>query len=340
MSSLRSLVTRELDEAGVLLPEQKHVRMRREAFAAGKRLLPHALPGDSASLFRAAAQSLDLAEPVIARLLGFGWQQADGLAALAATPKSERSEVGRLGALFNLGIALFDNICDRFPARSAPMLARITPEFLDAHMAGGRRPPPLTGDPPIDLLVTLIVEFLFCCRALGGSRRDQRNLRKLIRTMYGAERYSIAARREGGLPTLHVWRQLRRKSALPMATMAQLALLPHQHADDTQRHTMRLSARLAGDAIWIIDDLADVREDWNADCWSRPLWLLANRATKAPTDADEALRRITSSGIAVAEARRLADRLLRLCEIAEADGPAFVQSVQATVHSWIDLLPD
>lgn len=340
MSGIRSLVTHALGESGVLLADQKHERLRRDALRTGIQLLPRALSDDGANLLRQMGWSLGLAEPVLPRVLGFGWQQADGLAALAGTPSSFRAEVAHLGALFNLGIALFDFVSDRFPVRAALLLAQVTPEFLEAHLADGQGSTRSSGDAGIDLLVGLIVEFFARCHTLGGERKDRHSLSRIIFAMYGAERFVSEVKRDHGPPTLRVWRELRRKSALPMTTMAQLALLPQPHADEAMRSAARISASLAGNAIWIVDDLADVREDWDAGSWNRPLWLLARGSGDMPADADGALRRIVDSGVAAAEASRLAVSLARLRKLAEEHGSSFLRSVQATVHSWIDLLPD
>jgi hypothetical protein len=340
VTGVRSAVARSLAEAGVLLSDQRQERLRREAYATGRRLLPRALSGDGADQLAEAARSLGLAEPVLPRILGFGWQQADGLAELAATPASRRAEVAHLGALFNLGIVVFDMVSDRFPERATLLLRRVTPEFLDAHLGGAQERPPASGDAAIDLLVVLIGEFFSRCNNLGGDRHDRVAFGRLIRAMYGAERFATATRRDQTPPTLRVWRELRRKSALPMGTVAQLALLPEPHADEARRLAARTSARLAGEAVWIVDDLADVHEDWDAGSWSRPLWLLARSSDEPPGDADDALRRVVGTGIVSAEARRLAAALSRLGELADGYGPTFLKSVQATIHAWLEALPD
>jgi hypothetical protein len=336
---VRETVTDALSAAGLLLSQSRHERLRREAFGAGRRLLPHALAGEGAELMDEGVRSLGLAEQVAPRLLGFGWQQADALAALAGTPLSVRPEVAHLGALFNLGIVLFDVISDRYPERARLLLGRVTPEFLEAHLGGRSAAATASGDAAVDLLVALIGEFFARSRALGGGGSEQHVFSGLIRAMYGAQRYATATRRDQVGATPRMWRELRRKSALPMATMAHLALLAEADADATRRLAVRTSGRLAGNALWIIDDLADLHEDWHAGCWSRTLWLLARVTGELPPDADGALRRVIDSGIVAAEARRLAATLCRLRELADEYGQAFLRSVQATVHAWLEALP-
>ena len=102
----------------------------------------------------------------------------------------------------------------------------------------------------------------------------------------------------------------------------------------------RCAARLAGEAIWIVDDLADIREDWEAGSWSRPLWMLARSAAETPSDASLALRRVVEMGTVDAEARRLADRLTRLRELCNEYEPSFQRSIRAAVQAWLEELPD
>jgi hypothetical protein len=83
-----------------------------------------------------------------------------------------------------------------------------------------------------------------------------------------------------------------------------------------------------------------VREDWDAGCWSRPLWLLSRESGNAPDNADDAIQRLLAAGVATAEARRLAERLGRLRGLPGAPERAFFRPVQAAVQSWLELLPD
>ncbi|TMQ18319.1 MAG: hypothetical protein E6J91_08300 [Deltaproteobacteria bacterium] len=122
--------------------------------------------------------------------------------------------------------------------------------------------------------------------------------------------------------------------------MAQLALLAQADANDRRRATVRAAASMAGDAIWIADDLADIGEDWTAGCWSRPLWILTRRTGSAPADPASAIAQLVETGVAAAETQRLASKLDRLRRIAGTAGAAFSGSLQATVRAWVDELPE
>jgi hypothetical protein len=341
MSGLQSLLWRTLDEADLLLSDKRRERLGREAMIVGRRLLPRAFAGEPrAGRHEEPAGSLGLAEPALPRILGLGHQQAAGLATIAGTPARARPEVARLGGLLNLGVALFDHVCDKFPQRAELLLATVTPERLDEQLRAGGRAVPSSGDAGVDLLTALIANFFRGVHELGGSAYDRRTFTHAIRGMYSGQRFITHARRERDPPTPRVWWELRHKSVLPMETIALLALLAHPHADSQQRSTVRLAAALAGEAIWIVDDLADVGEDWNAECWSRPLWLLARAPGETAANAEDAIRRLLATGIAAAEAHRLAQRLRGLRKLPGAPERTFLRPIQMVVHSWIESVRD
>lgn len=343
MSGLRSLVRGVLAEEGLLISEEKRDRLQRDAMACGRRSLPRVLAsmaGASGDGLTTLAGSLGLAGPALPRIFGLGAQQAAGLAVIAGTPARAQRGVARLGGLFNLGVALFDHVCDEYPKRAQLLLAQVTPAALDAQLVGRGHAAPASGDAGVDLLVTLIADFFTGAHSLGGAARDRRIFARSIRSMYGGEQVVTASRRQQDAPTPRIWRALRRKSVLPMETMALLALLAHPNAGTQERSAVRIAAGLAGEAIWIVDDLADVREDWSAGCWSRPLWLLAHAPNGTPADGEDAIRRLLDTGIAAAEARRLADRFSALRALPGSSERTFLRPLQAVVHSWIDSMPD
>lgn len=342
MSGLQSLLWRVLGEAGLLLSDRRRERLGGEAMLIGRRLLPGALACErGAGLPEVkSAGSLGLADPALPRILGLGYQQAAGLATIAGAPARARPEVARLGGLLNLGVALFDHVCDKFPQRAELLLATVTPEHLDEQLRAGGRTAPSSGDAGVDLLMALITNFFTGAHALGGSARDRRAFAHSIRSMYGGQQFVTLAKRESDPPTPRVWWELRRKSVVPMETMALLALLAHPGAGAQRRSTVRLAAALAGEAIWIVDDLADVGEDWSSGCWSRPLWLLARTPGETAANAEDAIRRLLATGIAATEAHRLAGRLRGLRDLPGAPERAFLRPIQTVVHSWMQSVPD
>src|SRR5262249_27978660 len=102
------------------------------------------------------------------------------------------------------------------------------------------------------------------------------------------------------------------------------------------------AAALAGDAIWIVDDLVDLYIDWEAGTWSRPLWVRARRdpGAEPPASAVAAIEELLETGVVGAEARRLSGRLAALARhLGARPDPAFHRIILATVHSWLDGVP-
>lgn len=373
--SVRGLVRHALAEAGVWLAEDALSAAREAALARGAAALPGALPDGGGARLQRAAATLGLGSAVLPRVYGFGCQQAEALALLVGAPADRQAEVIRLGALFNLGIALFDCLCDRFPARAGVLLARVTPAWLrqQGEGAGGAAP---TGDEGVDALLALIAAFFAGSRRLVGPGAGWAELVGLVLALYQAERAVTRLSRAESAATFAVFRMLHRKSAQPLWVMALLGILARGGAQEgaaaaergsmpedalsrgaqraapvmaeraatvaEERAALRRQVGQAGAALWIVDDLADLREDWDAGCWSRPLWLLARAGGPPPAEADEAIARLHQRGTLAAEARRLARCLttLRRGAVSDPRGEALFQVLRVTVNAWVAAMAD
>ncbi len=336
MSALRTLLWRALLDAGMLIDDARFDRVRLEAAAASRRHLQgtvYAICGQQPAI---VAESVGLSAGAIARVFGHGWQQAAGFAAFADVRPNRVGAVARLGALLSTCIVLFDHVFDTFAERRTVLVERLNPETLRAQSAG---PQAACGDAGIDLLAALAVEVVAGAHRLGGRHDDGERFAQLLGEMYRGERVSVEARRAGGLPSPEVWDALRSKSALPAVAVAVLALLGNPAASAPVREVVERAAALVGEAFWIVDDLADVQLDWDAGCWSRPLWLLFRRPEEGPASAEDAVRRLLDSGIAAAEAQRLAQVMSQLAALPGASERTLLRPVQAAVRSWIEQIP-
>jgi hypothetical protein len=244
--------------------------------------------------------------------------------------------VARLGALFSLGIVLFDQVLDTFAERRAVLLEQLTPRLLGARPVGSDEP---SGDPAVDFIADLAAGVVSGARRIGGRPEDGERFTNLLSAMYEGERLSVEARRATGRPSPELWEALRSKSALPATAVAVLAQLGNPAAGDAAREVVQAAAALVGEAFWIVDDLADVRADWDAGCWSRPIGLLLDRPTAAPTGAGEAVQQLLESGIAAAEAQRLGQVLAELAALPGTSERTLLRPVQAAVRSWIEEIP-
>jgi hypothetical protein len=118
-----------------------------------------------------------------------------------------------------------------------------------------------------------------------------------------------------------------------------LALLGNPAASGPAREAVDRAATLVGEAFWIVDDLVDVVADWEAGCWSRPLWLLLERGEETPVSGADALARMVASGIAGAEAQRLGQLLTELAALPGASERTLLRPIQAAIRSWMEEIP-
>ena len=336
MSELRTLLWRALLDAGMLIDDTRFDRVRLEAAAASRQHLRRAVHGICGLEPAIIAGSLGLSPGAIMRVFGHGWQQAAGFAALAEVRSNRVGAVSRLGALLSLGIVLFDHVLDTFTERRAVLIERLTPELFRAPPTAA---PARSGDTGIDFLVALAVEVMAGAQRLGGRPADAERFAQVLDEMYRGEQASLEALRAGGPPAPEVWEALRGKSALPATAVGVLAMLGNPAASDTVRRVVAAAAALVGEAFWIADDLADVQSDWDAGCWSRPLWLLLDRPGPRPVSGEDAIRRLLESGIAAAEAQRLGHVLAELAALPGTSERALLRPVQAAVRSWIEEIP-
>ena len=156
--------------------------------------------------------------------------------------------MARLGALFNLGISLFDCLCDRFPARGASLVTRINPRSLAASLNGHSIGDTAGSDPAIEGLVRLFDGLLQGARQVAlqtGRAAALPPLLGLLEAMYQSERFTLDHRRDTTPPTRAVLRALRAKSVLPFVAMGHLAALARPLDDGDEPPVLRRAATWA-----------------------------------------------------------------------------------------------
>jgi hypothetical protein len=336
VTELRVLLWRALLDAGMLIDNARFDRVRLDAVAASRRHLRGAVHTFCSLDPALVAASVGLSPGAFVRVFGHGWQQAAGFAAFAGVRPARIDAVARLGALLSLGIVLFDHVADTFPERRAVLVERLAPELLQTRRAD---PAARSGDEAIDFLFALAVEVVSGAPRLGGRPEDGERFMQLLGQMYRGEQATLVPRRRGGPASPQVWEALRAKSALPATAVGVLALLANPVASDAARELVEEAAALVGEAFWIVDDLADVRSDWDSGSWSRPLWLLLAESGASPRDAEDAVRLLLESGVAAAEARRLGQTLAELAALPGTSERSLLRPVQAAVRSWIEEIP-
>lgn len=338
-AEVRAVIASALHAERLLLDDREYDHLAAGSRAHGAALRGSALRATPATRLDEAVRALGLPEAALPRMLGLGFTQASALAALAGATGEGQAEASLLGAIFNLGIALFDCIFDRHPARAALLVDRLGAATLDGQLAGVAAPLRAANDPAVDVLLALIVEFFVRAGRLeGGGPATRVEFDRVIRAMYRGERFATTARRDRVPPRLDVFRALRRKSALPLWTMALLGRLAGPR-DEAPLDGLRTTVTLAGDVLWIIDDLADLREDLAAGVWSRPLWVLARAAGTNAIEgaAADVIGRLLSSGLVAAEARQMAARMARLQRVTGGEG--LLGELRVAVQSWVYAMP-
>ena len=320
--SLRAYMLRTLDD--VLLPDEQYSRFREQVMEDGARVwarLLNRLCGSNTEAAERVLSEVGLGILAASRVVGFGFHQARALARQLGIPSQAEERASHLGALFNLGIVLFDLVCDRHPRLAKSLFSMVSPGSLNEALCGGDLAPLDFDDPALRLLRAIIL-FLFkeleTCDAAISVRQE---FRRTIARMHEAEMALTQKKRSVDPPDRMLWRHMRAKSALPMWTIALVVL--HFNGRDAPLDRIRPSVARIGFLLWIVDDLADAGEDFGADSWSR-VWYLMAKASAEPT-----LDSIFRSGIVARETKLLAHILRRIPERTSA----------ATVQSWVYGLP-
>lgn len=315
--TIAETVRATLRDAGQVVDPARDRSVRLAEQAWGAAMAEVVLPGGGRAVIDRAAVSLERAPQDVDRALGFGHHIGDAMAQHAGAP---RAPVALLAAQLNLAIGFFDRICDRFPARLPLLLSRLDERGLE-HLIAGKSAEP-TGDLGVDVTVALFAAWFEGVARLD--REVQGELHHAARRMHRAELAITNARRAKTEPTLGVLRALRAKSALPFLAMA----LPA----GGDASVMRDVATAAGEAIWMVDDLADLADDLRDDVWSRPLWRLARARGPLPVEPAAVLDLLGGTDIVGDEARRLAARLARL---RRSGAIALTEALRVGVDAWL-----
>ena len=242
-------------------------RCRRLGRDLESRLLPAVLgETDSrdvreARAFGAGAYGL---APQLPPILWFGRSIGAGLHAHLGGSASRRRAVGDSCATFNVGIVMFDRICDRRDA-----LAERLRRALDSSAIGA-----LAIDPPqavaalaavgaasqLELRIVLKLVCAFYCSMWRttertGDHEGWRSLNALLAEAYQAELDSI------GPSGKRRCAAAQRKSTLPFAILLQAAALGEPGVSDERLAVSRELSDSIAELFWLLDDLNDLGQD-------------------------------------------------------------------------------
>jgi hypothetical protein len=207
---------------------------------------------------------------IVARVHGFGEVIGGALGQLlgVAPPHSLRRAAwcGR----FNLGISLFDHVCDE--GLRGDVLATVPP--FDRFEGSGPRLDQPALRPEESFLVALASEAI---EEFSEEVGDQLDAAEMFATMYHAERHASDWPLGPAVDLGAIKRMIRTKSAEPFALMATWMVAQEVEADFDL--ALRIG-RAIGDCFWIVDDAKDLWTDLDSGTWN--LFLL-HAAAAEPT---------------------------------------------------------
>jgi hypothetical protein len=234
-------------------------------------------------------------------VMSFGYEVGCGMHAVVEAPEAGRAAAARLCALFNLGIALFDQVSDQSPDGHERLTAAFDKRTLvrlledpeeSLRLLGWRG-----GDAAVDLLFRVIGAFFQQLHhATGSAVNTARWLRlsALLQRAYEAELTCIDPR-ASERPAVELIAAANRKSAIPFEVMLQLVAICAD--EDLGADCMARGDELAthlGVIFRLVDDLADLARDGRSGAVNT-IRLEARRRADGPLVQEQirlALRRV------------------------------------------------
>jgi hypothetical protein len=243
---------------------------------------------------------------IMARVYGFGEVVGGAigrLLGLDATTARQRSE---WPARFNLGISLFDYVCDE--AGRGHVLGSVEP--FAAFEDGAAAAPAKSLRPAEVYLVSLATDLIADLRTEAD---DRLAWEPMFAAMYQAERAVADWQLGGGVDLLAVRNALQSKSSEPVALMAGWMALGDSSSDIDA--AVRIG-RAIGNCVWIVDDAADLWTDIDAANWNLFLVRAASHEQRLITDPRTPLRDVhlnrvlVESGAAEKESAMVVEELV------------------------------
>jgi hypothetical protein len=274
LDGIRALAQR-LQSSDLWLSSQCMQRFLRTQRALGRILERQALMPLFASTEHAQLsgryQRNELFQPIRMRLpliLAFGGEIGAGLHELLFTDKTRREAVSRTCALFNLGISLFDRVCDG-PREGFAGLQAVFDEQVLHRLASGdgtdnslRRAASVAPDPSIRTLLILILGFFTEMQQLDGSPAARRRINEALIEAYRAEMATMTKSADG-IGLAERTNAARRKSTLPFIVMLAVA---RQCGDQTTGDVAQAEGLVEclGAVFSLTDDLVDLARDYRS----------------------------------------------------------------------------
>lgn len=348
----RRLLVQEMERRGLWPRTAPHVAFMQEQRDQGRRLA-QGLLGDalgpidfahlnSESIYGPANRHLRERLPYV---LSFGYELGAGLHALLTDDAAHRDAAAELGALFNLGISLFDLIYDHFPALLEDFGGLFNDGVLRqlADEPQAERPSfdweSISSD-ELRVLLRIISAFFERLHALHqrlesaeGRSTAWERLRASLLAAYQAEQQSAPA---STAPAAEAVEVARRKSTLPFQVIYLIAALAALPISQPRTAVTRRLADDIGLIFWLTDDLVDIVPDFQTDALNA---LLAG-ASGAKQPRDGVLTTVLDGDWMPKTARDIGGALLRvrraLEDQADGPGPRLWLVVACYTRNWME----
>ena len=276
--------------------------------------------------------------PVVA---GFGHELGNGLHGWLRCPFGTRALAAELCATFNLGVVLFDRICDTLPggaARLERLFDATTLEHLfadPAHAAGRFALDAARERPEFGILAKTVLRFFQLLRA-HAQGPAQRELASALSRAYRAELDTVKP--HATLEPSSVLKAVEQKSSLPFAIAfyAVQSCCAPASAGDAQEQAALLDG--LGRVFSLVDDAADLCVDLRRGDPNGIVLRAADAAAGRPTELavllDTALLVHVASELSAALQAVYA--LLAAHEVRMDGGWRFEEWLLVTIRGWLD----
>jgi hypothetical protein len=323
-----------MKSAGLWLPGADLVEFVRRQQILGRELerelvVPALRPTDHAYLTRLLpGQWFGRPRIRIPLIAAFGYECGLALHSYVCASEDGRESVARTSAVFNLGIALFDRVCDGagFAALGGifneVMLGRLlcdTGAGTDLNGAAAT-----SENRELRALVAVVIAFFARVRLLAGGADGTKRLKKLLIEAYRAELETVSFRHSeieaGDLQTAAC-----KKSVLPFEIMLATARLCVDDADGVYVANAERLVQEMGAVFSLVDDLSDLSKDYRSGDANTILigagMLPGSRDT---TQGPAELEKLLAGGVQEA-ARSIVRSLITAMELAECRSGALDQ---------------
>lgn len=208
---------------------------------------------------------------------GFGVYVGQMFGRLLNLPEQTVRERATWCGRFNLGISLFDYVCDE---RGRPNEIRALPAFHSFGFAGPETAPRRPADAAEELLNRLAASVLRQLEREDGhpASRAGGGLRGALKEMFRAELKVAASPVNAATDLTRMRRALRLKSVEPFRVMAEwMALGGVRRVGPARLTRAGALGRALGHCYWLMDDAKDVWADLDAGRWNLFLVWAASR---------------------------------------------------------------